>query len=231
MIYDYTERKPMSPEIRAFMFDLDGVITDTAEFHYQSWKRLSEEVGIPFTRDDNEMLRGVSRRESLNRILKGRPIDEATAQEWMDRKQGYYLGFLETIKPEDALPGVRDLLNEAQGMGIKLAVASASRNARPVLEKLELISMFDAIGDGYSVVHTKPAPDLFLWTAGRLDVTPLQAIVFEDAEAGIDAALKGGFWTVGLGTADVSRAHVRLPNLNGVRVADVLAKVTAPTGA
>ena len=231
MIYDYTERKPMSPEIRAFMFDLDGVITDTAEFHYQSWKRLSEEVGIPFTRDDNEMLRGVSRRESLNRILKGRPIDEATAQEWMDRKQGYYLGFLETIKPEDALPGVRDLLNEAQGMGIKLAVASASRNARPVLEKLELISMFDAIGDGYSVVHTKPAPDLFLWTAGRLDVTPLQAIVFEDAEAGIDAALKGGFWTVGLGTADVSRAHVRLPNLDGVRVADVLAKVTAPTGA
>ncbi|MBE2270992.1 MAG: beta-phosphoglucomutase [Anaerolinea sp.] len=221
----------MSPEIRAFMFDLDGVITDTAEFHYQSWKRLSEEVGIPFTRDDNEMLRGVSRRESLNRILKGRPIDEATAQEWMDRKQGYYLGFLETIKPEDALPGVRDLLNEAQGMGIKLAVASASRNARPVLEKLELISMFDAIGDGYSVVHTKPAPDLFLWTAGRLDVTPLQAIVFEDAEAGIDAALKGGFWTVGLGTADVSRAHVRLPNLDGVRVADVLAKVIAPTGA
>lgn len=231
MIYDYTERKPMSPEIRAFMFDLDGVITDTAEFHYQSWKRLSEEVGIPFTRDVNEMLRGVSRRESLNRILKGRPIDEATAQEWMDRKQGYYLGFLETIKPEDALPGVRDLLNEAQGMGIKLAVASASRNARPVLEKLELISMFDAIGDGYSVVHTKPAPDLFLWTAGRLDVTPLQAIVFEDAEAGIDAALKGGFWTVGLGTADVSRAHVRLPNLDGVRVADVLAKVIAPTGA
>ena len=231
MIYDYTERKLMPPEIRAFMFDLDGVITDTAEFHYQSWKRLSEEVGIPFTRDDNEMLRGVSRRESLNRILKGRPIDEATAQEWMDRKQGYYLGFLETIKPEAALPGVRDLLNEAQGMGIKLAVASASRNARPVLEKLELISMFDAIGDGYSVVHTKPAPDLFLWTAGRLDVTPLQAIVFEDAEAGIDAALKGGFWTVGLGTADVSRAHVRLPNLDGVRVADVLAKVTAPTGA
>jgi len=215
----------MSPDIRAFMFDLDGVITDTAEFHYQSWDRLSKEEGIPFTREDNEQLRGVSRRESLNRILKGRPIDEATAETWMARKQGYYLEYLETIKPEDALPGVRDLLLEAKSRGLKLAVASASKNAKPALEKLELIDLFDGIGDGFSVVHTKPAPDLFVWTAGRIDVTPTQAIVFEDAEAGIDAALKGGFWTVGLGTADVSRAHVRLPGLGGITVGDVLEKI------
>ena len=220
----------MTLDIRAFLFDLDGVITDTAEFHYLSWKRLCEEETIPFTREDNEQLRGVSRRESLNRILKGRPIDEAVAQAWMDRKQGYYLQYLDTLAPKDALPGVRDLLIEAKGLGIKLAVASASKNAKPALEKLNVIDLFDGIGDGYSVVHTKPAPDLFIWTAGRLDVTPTQGIVFEDAEAGIDAALKGGFWTIGLGTADVSRAHVRLPNLVGARVADLLAKIASPAG-
>lgn len=218
----------MTLDIRAFIFDLDGVITDTAEFHYLSWRRLTEEENIPFTREDNEQLRGVSRRESLSRILKSRPVDEETAQAWMDRKQGYYLQYLETLQPKDALPGVRELLTEAKSLGLKLAVASASKNAKPALQKLDLIHLFDGIGDGFSVVHTKPAPDLFLWTAGRIDVTPLQAIVFEDAEAGIDAALKGGFWTVGLGTADVSRAHVRLPNLDGVRVADVLAKMGNP---
>ncbi|MBK9749227.1 MAG: beta-phosphoglucomutase [Chloroflexi bacterium] len=219
----------MTLDIRAFLFDLDGVITDTAEFHYLSWKRLCEEEGIPFTREDNDQLRGVSRRESLNRILKGRAIDEATAQAWMDRKQGYYLQYLDTITPDMALPGVRDLLLEAKSLGIKRAVASASKNAKPALEKLELIDLFDAIGDGYSVVHTKPAPDLFIWTAGRLDITPTQGIVFEDAEAGIDAALKGGFWTIGLGSADVSRAHVRLPNLAGARVGDLLAKLSEPS--
>lgn len=219
----------MTLDIRAFIFDLDGVITDTAEFHYLSWTRLCEEVGIPFTREDNEQLRGVSRRESLSRILKGRPIDEATAQAWMDRKQSYYMGYLDTLQPEDALPGVRDLLIEARGMGLKTAVASASKNAKPALEKLALTTLFDAVGDGFSVVHTKPAPDLFVWTAGRLDVIPTQAVVFEDAEAGVDAALKGGFWTVGLGGADVSRAHVRLHNLAGARVADLLAKLAAPT--
>ena len=194
----------MTLDIRAFLFDLDGVITDTAEFHYLSWKRLCEEEGIPFTREDNDQLRGVSRRESLNRILKGRAIDEATAQAWMDRKQGYYLQYLDTITPDMALPGVRDLLLEAKSLGIKRAVASASKNA-------------------------KPAPDLFIWTAGRLDITPTQGIVFEDAEAGIDAALKGGFWTSGLGSADVSRAHVRLPNLAGARVGDLLAKLSEPS--
>src|SRR5215510_10531900 len=110
--------------IKAFIFDLDGVITDTAEFHYLSWKQLAEEENIPFTRKDNEQLRGVSRRESLNRMLKGRPIDEATAQAWMVRKNDYYIRHLEEITPEHVLPGVPVFLKAAQAVGIKLGIGS-----------------------------------------------------------------------------------------------------------
>ncbi len=217
----------MPLDIRAFIFDLDGVITDTAEFHYRSWKRLADEQGIPFTRQDNEALRGVSRRESLLRLLKGRVIDEPTMQVWMARKNDYYIAYLDEITSADVLPGVHDLLEEAHAAGIRTAIASASRNARPVLEKLKIIDRFDAIGDGHSVVNTKPAPDLFLWTAGRLNVAPPQAVVFEDAEAGIAAALAGGFWSVGIGTADVERAHLRLPDLSAAHAAEVIATLSA----
>lgn len=201
----------MALDIQALIFDLDGVITDTAELHYRAWKQLSDEEGLPFTREDNEQLRGVSRRESLNRILKGRPIDELTAQAWMTRKNVYYLEFLKGITPDDILPGVVDFLTRARAMSLKIGLGSASRNAREVLERLDILSLFDVIGDGHSVVHSKPAPDLFLWTAGGLGVNPAHGVVFEDAEAGIDAALAGGFWTVGIGSASVSHAHIVAP--------------------
>ena len=212
----------MTNPIRAFIFDLDGVITDTAEFHFLAWKQLADEEGIPFTREDNEQLRGVSRRESLNRMLKGRPIDEATAQAWMERKNVYYRKFLETITPENVLPGVPRFLDEAKDAGIKLGIGSASKNAQDVLTRLQLLAIFDAIGDGNSVVNTKPAPDLFVWVAGRLNVPPNQAVVFEDAEAGIDAALAGGFYTVGIGTANVQKAHLVSSGLGALTVDDVL---------
>lgn len=198
-------------DIRAFIFDLDGVITDTAEFHFLAWKQLADEEGIPFTRQDNEQLRGVSRRESLCRMLKGRPIDEPTAEAWMERKNNYYKHYLETITPDYVLPGVLRFLDEARAKGIRLGIGSASKNAKTVLERLGVLSRFDGIGDGYSVVNTKPAPDLFVWVAGRLDVSPPQVVVFEDAEAGVDAALAAGFWSVGVGAANVSRAHVVAP--------------------
>ncbi|MBI1259619.1 MAG: beta-phosphoglucomutase [Chloroflexi bacterium] len=210
-------------DIRAFIFDLDGVITDTAEYHFLAWKRLADEEGIPFTRQDNEALRGVSRRESLNRMLKGRPIDEATAQDYMKRKNDYYGASLNDITPANGLPGALNLLDEAHAAGIKTGLGSASKNARPVLEKLGIADKFDAIGDGYSVVNTKPAPDLFIWTAGRLGVSPTQAVVFEDAEAGVAAALTGGFWAVGIGTADVGKAHLVLPDLTNAHAAEIIA--------
>jgi beta-phosphoglucomutase len=198
----------MSHSIRAFIFDLDGVITDTAEFHYLAWKQLADEEGIPFTREDNEQLRGVSRRESLNRMLKGKPIDEATAENWMARKNDYYLRHLEEITPAHVLPGVNNFLKDAHSQGIILGIGSASKNAKIVLERLDIIQHFEAIGDGYSVTNTKPAPDLFIWVAGRLNVPPVEAVVFEDAEAGVDAALKGGFWTVGVGQSAIHHAHL-----------------------
>jgi beta-phosphoglucomutase len=198
-------------DIQAFIFDLDGVITDTAEFHFLAWKQLADEEGIPFTRADNEQLRGVSRRESLRRMLKGRPIDEPTAEAWMERKNNYYKHYLETITPDYVLSGVLDFLEAAKEKGIRLGIGSASKNAKTVLERLGILNVFDGIGDGYSVVNTKPAPDLFVWVAGRLDVPPPQAVVFEDAEAGVDAALAAGFWAVGVGTANVARAHVVVP--------------------
>lgn len=194
------------PEVRGFIFDLDGVITDTAELHYQSWKQLADEEGIPFTREDNEQLRGVSRRESLERLLKGRPLPEPTKESWMARKNAYYRDSLASLSPSDLLPGVREFLEAARGMGLKIGLGSASKNARDVLEALQITALFDAVGDGYSVVNPKPAPDLFVWVAGHMGIYPQQVVVFEDAEAGIDAAKAGGFLTVGVGTAGVDHA-------------------------
>jgi beta-phosphoglucomutase len=212
--------------IEAFIFDLDGVLTDTAEYHFQSWKRLADEEGIDFTREDNHQLRGVSRRESLIRMLKGREVEEEQMLEWMERKNNYYRSFLTQITPNDLLPGVSRFLQQAISAGIKLGVGSASKNARDVLKSLDILDMFDAIGDGYSVVNSKPAPDLFIWVAGRLNVVPSNTVVFEDAEAGIEAAIKGGFYTVGVGPADVSRANLVIPDgLDRLTPTDVLSRL------
>ena len=215
----------MSTSVKAFIFDLDGVITDTAEFHFLAWKQLADEEGIVFTREDNEQLRGVSRRESLSRMLKGRPIDEATAQLWMERKNVYYKNYLTTITPDHALPGVPQFLAEARAAGIQIGLGSASKNAAEVLEKLQLRNAFDVIGDGYSVVNSKPAPDLFVWVAGGLHTPPNEAVVFEDAEAGIEAALAGGFWAVGLGTANVQKAHLTANGIADLNVQTVLSRM------
>jgi len=215
------------PSIRALIFDLDGVITDTAELHYLSWKQLADEEGLPFTRADNEALRGVSRRESLRRLLKGRPIDEDTAAAWMKRKNDTFLELLHRITPEDRLPGITQLLEDARSARLLLGIGSASKNVRPVLHKLGLHDAFDAIGDAHSEVNSKPAPDLFVWIAGRLDVYPTQAVVFEDAEAGIEAARRGRFWTVGIGPATDGLAHVHYESMAAVTLGDVLAKLAA----
>ena len=190
------------------IFDLDGVITDTAEYHYLAWKKLADEEGLSFTREDNEELRGVSRRESLMRLLKDQQIDEPTMQEWMYRKNEYYKSFLNRVTPADILPGVFDLLTQARKTDYKVGLASASRNAKNVLQRLELTHLFDAIGDGHVVHNTKPAADLFVWVAGSMGLTTNQCIVFEDAEAGVDAALSAGMIVVGIGPQNrVGKAH------------------------
>lgn len=214
-------------DIRAFIFDLDGVITDTAEFHYLSWKQLADEEGYPFTREDNEQLRGVSRRESLRRLLKGQVLPEDQMEALMQRKNDYYKTHLDKLTPQNRLPGVTRFLEEARAAGIKIGLGSASKNARPVLEKLELTAMFAVVGDGFSVLKPKPAPDVFVWVAGGLGVNVDQAVIFEDAEAGIDAAKAAGFRTVGLGSANVHHADVLLPDLSTVTVEAVLNQLGA----
>ncbi len=213
--------------IRAFIFDLDGVITDTAEYHYLAWKQLADEEGLPFSREDNEKLRGLSRRDSLLQLLKGNVIDEQTMQAWMRRKNDYYQTYLTRITPQDRLPGVTRFIEDAQTLGIRIGLGSASRNARDVLTRLDLFHTFDVIGDGYSVVNTKPAPDLFLWVAGGLRVAVPEAVVFEDAEAGIDAALKAGFWTVGIGHSNIGHAHIALPDLTETSPRDLISRIEA----
>lgn len=209
--------------IKGFIFDLDGVLTDTAEYHYRGWKRLADELGIPFTREENETLRGIPRRESLLTLLKGRPATEAQLQEWMARKNAYYLEYIREISPTDVLPGARELLEEIRAAGLKTALGSASKNAREVIERLGIASLLDAISDGNSVQRQKPAPDLFLHAAGQLNLPPWQCVVVEDAAAGIEAALAGGFWTIGLGPRErVGRAHIVLPSLEGAQLEDLL---------
>ncbi len=210
--------------IKGFIFDLDGVLTDTAEYHYQGWKRLADEEGIPFSRQDNEALRGVSRRESLVRMLKGRSLPESKMEELMERKNRYYQESLRNISPADLLPGAKELLEEIRRAGLKTAIGSASKNARDVIARLGIGDLIDAIADGYSVTRQKPAPDLFLFAARELGLQPEQCVVVEDAEAGIQAAKAGGFHTVGLGPLSrVGQADAVFPSLEGVHLQDVLA--------
>ena len=209
--------------IRGFIFDLDGVLTDTAEYHYRGWKRLADEEGIPFTREDNEHLRGIPRRESLMLILKERTYPEEKIQEMMERKNNYYLEFIREVSPKDLLPGARELLEEIRQAGLKSALGSASKNAPDVIRRLGIADLLDAISDGNSVERQKPAPDLFLHAARQLNLTPDECVVVEDAAAGIEAARAGGFHTVGLGPCErVGDANVILDSLEGVRLSAVL---------
>lgn len=214
--------------ITGFIFDLDGVITETSEYHYQSWQQLADEEGLPFTREDNEQLRGVSRRVSLMRLLKGREFSEDKLQDMMFRKNEYYQALLHNVTAKDCLPGVEAFLHDASARGLKLGIGSASRNARAVLEKLGLIDMFTVIGDGYSVVNSKPAPDLFVWVAGGLGLHVDQVVVFEDAEAGIDAAKTAGCRSVGIGTANVNHADIVVAGLHDLTVERVLTQLDSP---
>lgn len=209
--------------IKGFIFDLDGVLTDTAEYHFRGWKRLADEEGIPFTREDNEHLRGIPRRESLMWILKGRAYPEEKIQAMMERKNNYYLEFIREISPRDLLPGARELLEEIRRAGLKSALGSASRNARDVVQRLGVTDLFDAISDGNSVERQKPAPDLFLHAAGQLGLTPSECGVVEDAAAGIQAARAGGFRSIGLGPRErVGEADLVFPSLDGVGLNDLL---------
>ncbi len=209
---------------KAIIFDLDGVLTDTSEYHYLAWKHLADDEGIPFTRQENdEHLRGVSRRESLMYIIRGRTYSEAQIQEMMDRKNRYYNEMIKTMTPNDLVPGGRELLQEIRQAGIKVAVASGSKNCRLVLEHLDIMNYLDGVADGYSVVNSKPAPDIFVFAAGLVNTPTSQGLVVEDADAGIESAKTGGMMALGIGPNErFHRADKVLPSLANKHLSDLL---------
>jgi beta-phosphoglucomutase len=213
-------------DIQGFIFDVDGVLTDTAEYHYQAWQRLADEEGLPFDRQANEALRGVSRRESLMHIIGIRQYSEADLQKMMERKNHYYVESIATITPQDLYPGAIELLTELRQAGIKIAIGSASKNARTVIDKLGIGNLVDAIADGDSVEPPKPAPDLFLHAAQQIGLAPACCVVVEDATVGVQAAIAAGMRSIGIGPITrVGAADIVLPNLVGVHLVDLQAQL------
>lgn len=213
----------MSKKIKAVIFDLDGVITDTSEYHYQAWKRLADEEGIPFNRDDNDKLRGVSRNKCLKILLKGKQVSAEKFQEMMDRKNEYYVELLRKMNSENILSGAKGIVLELKKRGIKTAIASVSKNTRTVLQGTGIENLFDVIADGHSVKNTKPAPDIFLFAAKELGVKPEDCAVVEDAEAGIDAALAGNMLSIGIGPEErVGKARFRFEKIGDITLTQLL---------
>lgn len=229
--YNFDLKPPESdqqnlPDIRGVIFDLDGVLTDTAEYHYRSWQKLADEEDLFFTRQANEALRGVGRRDSLLRILGDRTVSEEKLEEMMERKNRYYISFIQDISPKDLLPGALSLLQDLRKHNLRISLGSASKNAQGVIERLGIAEYMDVIADGFSVEKSKPAPDLFLFAAEQLGLEPKHCVVIEDAASGIDAALAADMWAVGLGpTERVGKAHLGLSGLAGLSWNELLGKL------
>lgn len=196
--------KEVKMELKAIIFDLDGVICSTDEYHYQAWKSLADELCIYFDREINKRLRGVSRMDSLEIILE-RSEKHYTPDEKLELaavKNGRYVELLQNLSPSEILAGIPDLLAECRAHGIKTALASASKNAPFIIHKLSLENKFDYIADAASIEKSKPAPDIFLAAAAGLGIEPEHCIGIEDAKAGIEAIHAAGMKAVGIGNAD-----------------------------
>lgn len=209
---------------KAIIFDLDGVLTDTSEYHYQAWKHLADDEGIPFTHEDNDAhLRGVGRRDSLIYLLKGRKVTEEQMQEMMDRKNHYYAELIKNMSPKEVVPGGVALLKEIRAAGIKMAIASASKNTMTVLQHLDLVSHFEGIADGNSVVNGKPAPDVFIFAAGLVKTPTVDCLGVEDADAGIEAIKAAGMEALAIGPKErFHKADKVLADLQNKTLQDLL---------
>lgn len=187
--------------INACIFDLDGVVVDTAKYHFIAWKALAQELGFDFTPEDNERLKGVSRMRSLDILLEigGMEFPETEKREMARKKNDLYVSYIEKMSPEEILPGVRNFLQELKNAGIKTALGSASKNAPLILDRIQLTQMFDIVVDGNSISEAKPNPEVFLKGAEKLGVDPGFCVVFEDAIAGVEAAGNAGMFCIGIG--------------------------------
>lgn len=188
---------------KAFIFDLDGVIVDTAKYHFLAWQKLSQELGIEFTPEHNELLKGVSRVRSLDIILELGDINasQENKDKWLIQKNEDYLSYLVAIDESEILPGVLTILHYLKDNNQLIALGSASKNARPILEKTGILALFDVIVDGNDVSNAKPDPEVFLQAAKKLNVSNENSIVFEDSVAGIQAANIANMISIGIGEA------------------------------
>ncbi|HET6527731.1 MAG TPA: beta-phosphoglucomutase [Balneolaceae bacterium] len=186
---------------RAWIFDLDGVIVETAQFHFKSWKKLADTLEIPFDETKNESLKGVSRKQSLQKILAmaDRTISDKEFRRLMDQKNEWYQAYISKLTPADMLDGIPEFLAQLKTMNVKLAIGSSSKNAEYIINYLQLNEMFDTVIDGTKVTKTKPHPEIFLKGAETLGAEPEDCIVFEDAISGIQAAKEAGMTCVGVG--------------------------------
>lgn len=214
--------------IKACIFDLDGVIVDTAKYHYLAWRELASELGFEFTEAHNERLKGVSRMASLDILLEigGLRLNREEKEKMAAGKNERYVSFINRMGPDEILPGVLHFMDELKKAGIKTAIGSASKNAPLILERLQLTPLFDAIIDGNKVQNAKPDPEVFLKGAEALGVEPHECVVFEDAEAGIEAAINGKMKCIGVGSSEVLKQanlvidgfeHFTLNNLRALK--------------
>lgn len=188
-----------------FIFDLDGVIVDTAGYHYLAWKKLADQLGIEFNEEQNERFKGVSRKRCLEILLElgGLQVSQQQFDAWLAEKNDDYLSYINEMDSSEILPDVTKVLNYLKDRQIPMALGSASKNARPILEKVKLLPYFDTVVDGNEVSKAKPDPEVFLMAARDLGVPPEDCVVFEDAVAGIEAANRAGMTSIGIGDPDI----------------------------
>jgi beta-phosphoglucomutase len=202
--------------ISACIFDLDGVIVDTARYHFLAWKRLTDQLGIQFTEGDNERLKGVSRMASLEIILGigNLKTDERHKIEYATLKNKWYVDYISRMTPSEILPGCITFIKELRNADIRTALGSASKNTLMILERVGIKDLFDAVADGNNVIRAKPDPEVFLKAAEMVGAEPGECVVFEDAVAGVQAALNARMMCIGIGSPDIlNRAHFVIPGL------------------
>lgn len=214
--------------MKGFIFDLDGVIVDTARYHFLAWKKLAEELGVDFTVEDNERLKGVSRARSLEIILELGDIRamEAEKQVWMRQKNDDYLEYVSRMDQKEVLPGVLSTLRFLKENKGKIALGSASKNARLILEKTNILPLFDAVVDGNDVSKAKPDPEVFDLAAQQIGVNAADCVVFEDSVAGIQAANAAGMASIGIGDAGIlQEADMVYPDFINIDAESLLKKI------
>lgn len=207
--------------IEGVIFDLDGVIVSTDDYHYEAWKTIADDEGIHFDRDVNERLRGVSRMESLEIILEkaSRTYTDEEKVALAEKKNNCYKKLLESLNENDILPGVKALIKGLEEQGIKIAIGSSSRNTPFILSQIGMSETFEAVADGNQITRSKPDPEVFLLAADKLNIEPEKCLVVEDADAGIEAALAGGMRALGVGYASNNdKAHMKAGDLSQVTV-------------